>query len=791
LEKENVLEDDQEMNRDGAGSGNAVGRENGDVNSRIGDKSSSTRPAKFLSWKQGERGDMEGLGRIMGSEVEGVRFSTSNYPDEGPSSCSFDDSYSFGQQYRNHEGQDGANGLHGLEQDRAELLRKLDELKEQLSRSCDVADKTQDKAPRNGRMVPPDPYGASSTWFPGGCSTSDRTSMQFLTPDKHTAGPPYFNRHPDPFPYHNRHEMATPGLHPTMHKPNHIPGYGDPFGSQMMRRVSHQLPAQYQQPPRQYFSGHYFDTNPDPFEPYPSSASIHPPLCSCFHCYEKHHGVPPAALYNRRFPDVPNNPMMCHHENPGAFGPHVSCSRTSGPPLNLRASQYHTRWPSDLNPDMGGFVHSRPRRVVLSGSGRCCRPIAGGAPFLTCFNCFELLQLPKKLLVLSKSNKKIRCGACSTVINFAVVNKKLVLTANSESLRIPAEVDDSSNELLKHANVDFSSDDYDNSAYDFQTIDADPVVSSTEQDINSSNPQEMQRFHSSSPSTSGDENSPDVLIAPRQVMNSIQQPTKTTPSPLPPGSPLPQHFDLSSANHVTNRLGKGNRSSRSDQEKVITSKGTTRQNSMKEASLATEMDVPFHEYCNTGVSQDSGDGSKEDSQSKTTKGGESFLANIIKKSFKDFSRTNQPDERSRNSVSVNGHIIPERLVKKAEKRAGPIHPGQYWYDFQAGFWGAMGGPCLGIIPPFIEELKYAMPENCSGGKTGVFVNGRELHQKDFDLLVGRGLPTERNRYYVVDISGRVLDEDTGEELDSLGRLAPTVEKVKHGFGMKVPKAAAS
>ena len=27
-----------------------------------------------------------------------------------------------------------------------------------------------------------------------------------------------------------------------------------------------------------------------------------------------------------------------------------------------------------------------------------------------------------------------------------------------------------------------------------------------------------------------------------------------------------------------------------------------------------------------------------------------------------------------------------------------------------------------------------MPENCAGGNTGVFVNGRELHQKDLDLL---------------------------------------------------------
>ena len=66
-----------------------------------------------------------------------------------------------------------------------------------------------------------------------------------------------------------------------------------------------------------------------------------------------------------------------------------------------------------------------------------------------------------------------------------------------------------------------------------------------------------------------------------------------------------------------------------------------------------------------------------------------------------------------------------------------------------------------------------MPENCAGGNTSVFVNGRELHEKDSDLLAGRGLPTDRDRSYIIEMSGRVLDEDTGDELDGLGKLAPT------------------
>lgn len=113
----------------------------------------------------------------------------------------------------------------------------------------------------------------------------------------------------------------------------------------------------------------------------------------------------------------------------------------------------------------------------------------------------------------------------------------------------------------------------------------------------------------------------------------------------------------------------------------------------------------------------------------------------------------------------------------------------------------MGRPCLGMIPvraascicfisssctliikaqsayfclqPYIPEFNYPMPKNCGGGNTSVFVNGRELHQKDLDLLVTRGLSDSPGRSYVVENSGKVSDELSGEELYCLGKLAPT------------------
>lgn len=77
------------------------------------------------------------------------------------------------------------------------------------------------------------------------------------------------------------------------------------------------------------------------------------------------------------------------------------------------------------------------------------------------------------------------------------------------------------------------------------------------------------------------------------------------------------------------------------------------------------------------------------------------------------------------------------------------------------------------MQPSIEEFNYPISEGCSGGNTGIFVNGRELHQNDLELLSSRGLPTDRDKSYIVEISGRVWDAHTGVELDCLGKLAPT------------------
>lgn len=78
-----------------------------------------------------------------------------------------------------------------------------------------------------------------------------------------------------------------------------------------------------------------------------------------------------------------------------------------------------------------------------------------------------------------------------------------------------------------------------------------------------------------------------------------------------------------------------------------------------------------------------------------------------------------------------------------------------------------------LLQPHIEELcLQPISRHCSGGQTGVVVNGRELHKSDYDLLVRRGLPPTPGKTYFVDIEGHVTEAVSGCELRGLGQLAP-------------------
>ncbi|KAL1191593.1 Extra-large guanine nucleotide-binding protein 1 [Cardamine amara subsp. amara] len=619
-----------------------------------------------------------------------------------------------------------------IKQDRAGLVRKLDKLKEQL-----LQPKEQ-------------PIPSSSSGF-------EKAPLRFFSSGKHVAGSSYYHHYPETEPpclYSNNLDVS---LHGSMHNPAHVPANGVPLGFKMNERT---LKTSYPHYSRQYIGNNGHDL----FDTHSRNGTLHQSNCSCVHCYDPYHRASGSVFPPSGLPDALRNTGFYTHERSTEFSslhsPRAFIPRRP-PGSQSRGPQLHGRYANELG-DAQMNVISRVRHlkaVSSSGGSRLIYPVAGGAPFINCKKCFKLLKLPEKIDSSARKKQRLRCGGCSCLIEFSFVDKKLIVSTDPASAR-KAETH---NRLHWATAANFSSDDYDNSADEFNAMDRGPAHVSTDLALISDKAQEMMIADSTSSSESEDELSSD-------------SPTVT------PDSPLHKHFEYSSIN-VRDRSGPRNRSSRSEQDRVTLSKTSMRQNSIKEASVAIEMDVNDYSH-NSGLSQDSANDYTDD-QGRTKKGG---FASIVKSSFKDLKKSMQNEGRS--DVAVNGHPVAERLVKMAEKQAGPIRPGNYWYDYRAGFWGIMGSHCLGILPPFIEELNYPMPENCAGGTTGVFVNGRELHQKDLRLLTARGLPRDRDRSYTVYISGRVIDEDTGEELDSLGKLAPTVDKLKRGFGMRVPRRAA-
>ena len=104
-------------------------------------------------------------------------------------------------------------------------------------------------------------------------------------------------------------------------------------------------------------------------------------------------------------------------------------------------------------------------------------------------------------------------------------------------------------------------------------------------------------------------------------------------------------------------------------------------------------------------------------------------------------------EAQRNVV-INGQRLSDAELASAE-RTHRIHipDANYWYDLATGAWGVQGGPTLGFIAAGLT-LGGTLQANASGGGTGVFVNGRELHPYDLASLQQMTGPIAPGRYFI-------------------------------------------
>ncbi|CAK8537762.1 unnamed protein product [Lathyrus sativus] len=103
------------------------------------------------------------------------------------------------------------------------------------------------------------------------------------------------------------------------------------------------------------------------------------------------------------------------------------------------------------------------------------RPVAGGAPFLTCLKCLNLLQLPADFLLFKRVCHKLKCGACQEVLKFSLQNRIHIVSyaPTSSELDVQNMV---INGISSHAVDPVSySDDYGHSASKSYSSEGDPV----------------------------------------------------------------------------------------------------------------------------------------------------------------------------------------------------------------------------------------------------------------------------------------------------------------------------
>jgi len=95
-------------------------------------------------------------------------------------------------------------------------------------------------------------------------------------------------------------------------------------------------------------------------------------------------------------------------------------------------------------------------------------------------------------------------------------------------------------------------------------------------------------------------------------------------------------------------------------------------------------------------------------------------------------------------------------------------PGRYWYDRITGWWGVEGGPTIGVVAAGLA-MGGVLQADASHGTSGVFINGRQLH--DLEIAYLRTLGTVVPGRYWADAMGNVGFEGSPWPFANLYALA--------------------
>ncbi|XP_014500115.1 uncharacterized protein LOC106761120 [Vigna radiata var. radiata] len=99
-------------------------------------------------------------------------------------------------------------------------------------------------------------------------------------------------------------------------------------------------------------------------------------------------------------------------------------------------------------PELSRYLREK-RNLVAK---RHHRPVAGGAPFVTCHKCLNLLQLPADFLLFKRACQ-LKCGECSEVLKFSLHGSHIDLFSSDNAIGSPSRDLNDQSQLISSSSL--------------------------------------------------------------------------------------------------------------------------------------------------------------------------------------------------------------------------------------------------------------------------------------------------------------------------------------------------
>ncbi|PNX99603.1 hypothetical protein L195_g026462 [Trifolium pratense] len=144
-----------------------------------------------------------------------------------------------------------------------------------------------------------------------------------------------------------------------------------------------------------------------------------------------------------------------HFQHDNLYRSYQGQDHCSSSPRHFTASKLPL-YGSETNSDDQSYRATAVRKYLREKQNlakRHHRPIAGGAPFITCHKCSNLLQLPADFLLYKRVCHKLKCGECSEVLKFSLKNGSHVVPFSSNTIGLPSRELHHQSEVISSNNL--------------------------------------------------------------------------------------------------------------------------------------------------------------------------------------------------------------------------------------------------------------------------------------------------------------------------------------------------